>query len=220
MVPILLRLSRAAMLLQLNSLLLPTSHRFAPPRKAQAATLTSVCQELDAAASDRRRPDDAHRFDVSVGAPGMDSWCSVSVRVTSADGSPVQYVWLKDATSSTSRRIFGAKKVPPDGGTAELTKLLKEGARARPMLYCNKNGLYEGEPFDVRGPIADPSSARAPPSARSAIATAARRSDPSRLHMSVDGLIPAEDTLLWTMGLVLAAYASGYASEGYEPHKL
>jgi len=33
-------------------------------------------------------------------------------------------------------------------------------------------------------------------------------------------LPPDADSALWTLALALAAYCSGYATEGYEPHKV
>ena len=30
----------------------------------------------------------------------------------------------------------------------------------------------------------------------------------------------ADDSLLWTLAVAAAAYFSGYATEGYEPHRL
>ena len=47
-------------------------------------------------------------------------------------------------------------------------------------------------------------------------------SRPNRGHSLPCAMVSAEpaDAALWTAGLAAAAYFSGYASEGYEPHRL
>jgi len=171
-----------------------------PPQPA-LATLVSVCAALDEDATTRNL--DPSRFQVRISAPGFDSWCAVTVRVSDPDET-VQYLWLKDAAPK-ARRIWAAAKLKP--GVVELTQALKVGYRVKPLLYCSRHGLFEGAPFVVGS---------------STTMAAGRSGRSGRISMTAEsgGGAPDFDTLLWTAGLILAAYASGYTSEGYEPHRL
>ena len=185
--------------------------RMLPTPPAAAATIMSVCSSLDDERAVRNL-DDFHEFDVSVGAPGFDSWCAVTVRVKTDD---IEYLWLKDASTPKTRRIFAAKQFPIKGGAstvAELTQQLKVGYRVKPLSFCSSHGLYEGEPFTV----GSATGGRVP----LAVSTGSRHRTGSVVMAAPTGSMLAEADVVRTLGLILVAYVSGYASEGYEPHKL
>jgi len=189
------------------------------PLASDAATINSVCSSLEDSAHGRNSGG-AHAFDVVVSPPGFDSWCTVTVRVQSADhDDSVDYVWLKDASTTATRRIFAAKKVrPASAGTpaVELTQQLKQGYQVKPMAFCRVHGLYEGAAFTVDGRPVDGWGATSRTQARPIAAVSNARAG----TVTMAAPLPDVDALLWTVGLILAAYASGYASEGYEPHRL
>ena len=189
-------------LLQLSAWMLSTTVR--PPLPAAAATVMSVCRDLDDSYVSRN-VDGFHKFDVSCSAPGFDGWCAVTVHVQTDD---IEYLWLKDASTPLARRIFAAKKIPYGAvsGGAELTQQLKVGYRVKPLSYCRSHGLYEGEAFVVDGQ---------PTGHGQATAGSWRRTGSVAMAATAD-----VDTIMWTLGLILVAYTSGYASEGYEPHRL
>ena len=185
--------------------------RMLPTPPAAAATIMSVCSSLDDERAVRNL-DDFHEFDVSVGAPGFDSWCAVTVRVKTDD---IEYLWLKDASTPKTRRIFAAKQFPIKGGAytvAEVTQQLKVGYRVKPLSFCSSHGLYEGEPFTV----GSATGGRVP----LAVSTRSRHRTGSVVMAAPTGSVLAEADVVRTLGLILVAYVSGYASEGYEPHKL
>ena len=85
-------------------------------------------------------------IEVKIGKPNADAWCSVEIRAPQADA--VEYLWLKDAQSPRTRKVYGAKNVRPSEA-AVLTQQLKVGYRAKPFFYSREIGLYEGEAFTV-----------------------------------------------------------------------
>ena len=124
---------------------------FAWVPRAQAATTQSICSELDDGAVHNAG---GPLFDVSVGPAGFDSWCPVTVRASLAAldelrDDTIEYVWLKDASSPKARRIYASRKASAGSTAVELMQALKSGYRARPLLYCSRGGLYEGEVFTV-----------------------------------------------------------------------
>lgn len=93
-----------------------------------------------------------HAIEVAVGAPNSDSWCAVAVTAPR----DVEYLWLKDASTATTRKVYGARyfaaqsSASPRQHPAVLQQQLKVGYRAKPFSYSKENGLYEGETFIVR----------------------------------------------------------------------
>ena len=121
------------------------------PASSTARTLQSICMDLD---SSRVHHTGRRLFEITVGPPGLDSWSPVTVRASlfgleEWSGDSIEYVWLKDASSSTSRRVYAARKAPSGSAELQLTQALKSGYRARPMVYCRNGGLYEGDLFVV-----------------------------------------------------------------------
>ena len=124
---------------------------FAWVPRAHAASTQSICSELD---DDAVHNAGGPLFEVSVGPAGFDSWCPVTVRASLAaldelQGDSIEYVWLKDASSPKARRIYASRKASAESTAVELTQALKSGYRARPLLYCSKGGVFEGEVFTV-----------------------------------------------------------------------
>ena len=132
--------------------------RRAPPAQA-GNPLFDACSMLDDRAEVRHAAGGSHAFDVTIAPPGFDNWCTVEVRALAADQphhggdelGRVEYLWLKDASTSMTRRVYAARKLKPtdEPTAAVLRQQLKVGYRVKPLLYCSLHGLYEGEPFTV-----------------------------------------------------------------------
>ena len=123
------------------------------PSAAGAMMTVEICRNLDANAGNRFAGDTfaAHNIQVSVGPPGFDYWCPVEISApSSADGHHIDYLWLKDARTPKTTRIFAAKAFTAiDGAALQLTQLLKVGYVFRPMAYCSVHGLWEGDAVTV-----------------------------------------------------------------------
>lgn len=115
---------------------------------AHAATIQGVVTSLD-----ENEPHNlaggAHSINVIVGAPNSDSWCSVEVTVQDEGA---EYIWLKDTSTSLTRRVYGAAKFTKPTEPTVLRQQLKVGYRAKPFFFSRESGLYEGEAFTVRCP--------------------------------------------------------------------
>ena len=121
------------------------------PLPAHPATIQSVVTTLDE--TEVHQPaQGVHAIEVAVGAPNSDSWCAVAVTAPR----DVEYLWLKDASTATTRKVYGARyfaaqsSASPRQHPAVLQQQLKVGYRAKPFSYSKENGLYEGETFIVR----------------------------------------------------------------------
>ena len=121
------------------------------PTTVSAATLQGIIADLDDNAK-VRNVGAPYVFEVVVGPPSFDDWCPVTVSagVPGEDDNSIQYLWLKDASTQKTRRIYGAKRVAPGSTAALLTQNLKRGYRAKPLLYSSERGLFEGEAFTVK----------------------------------------------------------------------
>lgn len=59
----------------------------------------------------------------------------------------IEYVWVSDA--STGEVLSVKSFAPTDASPPTLTASLPKGTVAKPMLFCNLHGLWEGEKFTV-----------------------------------------------------------------------
>ena len=92
----------------------------------------------------------AEQLAVVVGSPGFDSWCPVEVSAPLIVGADhIDYLWLKDARTESSQRIYAARSFAGDASAPRLTQNLKTGYVFKPMAYCSAHGLWEGQPIRV-----------------------------------------------------------------------
>lgn len=121
------------------------------PLIARADTVQSICQKLEKDAPTRNAAGHpAEQLEVVVGAPGFDAWCPVEVSGPLLVGADhIDYLWLKDARTAASQRIYAARSFTGDAGIPRLTQNLKKGYVFKPMAYCSAHGLWEGEPIKV-----------------------------------------------------------------------
>ena len=61
----------------------------------------------------------------------------------------IDYLWLKDARTESSQRIYAARSFAGDASAPRLTQNLKTGYVFKPMAYCSAHGLWEGQPIQV-----------------------------------------------------------------------
>ncbi|CAJ1349236.1 unnamed protein product [Effrenium voratum] len=59
----------------------------------------------------------------------------------------IQYIWVADASSGEVLAVKSFQAT--DGSPPTLTASLAKGTTAKPMLFCNLHGLWEGEQFTV-----------------------------------------------------------------------
>ena len=126
----------------------------APQLPANAETVKEVVRRLDGTVSHNADGDPAeHLCEIVVGQPGFDSWCPVEISapyVVGAEGHHIDYLWLKDARTTSTQKIFAARAFErTDPTIPRLVQNLKKGSVFRPMAYCSTHGLWEGEPITV-----------------------------------------------------------------------
>ena len=121
------------------------------PRLARADTIQSICQKLDTDAPRNAQGHPAEQLEIVVGLPGFDAWCPVEVSAPLIAGADhIDYLWLKDARTETSQRIYAARSFAGDDARVpSLRQKLKKGYVFRPMAYCSGHGLWEGQPIKV-----------------------------------------------------------------------
>ena len=61
----------------------------------------------------------------------------------------IDYLWLKDARTESSQRIYAARSFAGDASVPRLVQNLKKGYFFKPMAYCSAHGLWEGQPIKV-----------------------------------------------------------------------
>jgi desulfoferrodoxin (superoxide reductase-like protein) len=126
----------------------------APQLPANAETVKEVVRRLDSTVSRNADGDPAeHLCEIVVGQPGFDSWCPVEISapyVVGAEGHHIDYLWMKDARTVSTQRVFAARAFErTDPTIPRLVQNLKKGSVFRPMVYCSAHGLWEGEPITV-----------------------------------------------------------------------
>lgn len=117
------------------------------PLPAHAATIATTLQQLDQTEA-HNTANGKHSLSVEIGAPNSDAWCSVDVAVPSDCDCDVEYIWIKDASTPLTRRVYSSRFLK-SGETPVLRSQLKVGYRAKPLMYSKRDGLFEGEVFEV-----------------------------------------------------------------------
>ena len=125
------------------------------PLPVCAETVKDIVTRLDVSTASRNADGDPaeHLVEVIVGLPGFDSWCPIEISapyVVGADGHHIDFLWLKDARTASTRKVFAARAFErTDPSIPRLVQNLKKGSVFRPMAYCSAHGLWEGEPITV-----------------------------------------------------------------------